>query len=169
LIPIYAYGIFDVTYKEIIQHIIFEYVDPAKEYAKVVKDKRKLRYEISTLRNNMQRFLDAEEVLINNIRVYPRVIDVRIGFSGSYERPYIKYTIIFDAPLRSGINKYEDKYEPEITEYDYTVTWVFPKGSKVLEVNVGFQYEVIDERIVVFYVNEGSETPGYESITFTLP
>ncbi len=169
MIPIYAYGIFDVTYGEVIQHIIFEYVDPGKGYAKIVKDREKLIKELAILKRNMQAFLDAEEVKINGVRVYPKVVDVKIGFSGTYERPYIKYVIIFDAPLKSGVNVYEDKYEPEVTEYDYVVTWVFPKGSKVLDVNVGFNYEVVNERVIIFHVPEGSETPGYESISFLLP
>ncbi len=167
--PTYAYGIFNVCRNEVVQHIIFEYVDPAKEYADIVRNPSRLNKELEILRRNMQSFLDEEDVRINDIRVYPKVVDVEIGFSGSYERPYIKYLIVFDAPLKSGVNKYEDTYEPDIVEYDYIVTWVFPKGSKVLEVNVGFNYKVINDRIITFYVPEGSETPGYEMISFLLP
>ncbi len=168
MIPIYGYGIFNVCSNEIVQHIIFEYSDPNRTYLRVVKDKEALSQELNTLKNNMQYFLDNEIVKINNTRVYPKVIDVDIGFAGGFERPYIKYVIVFDAPLKDGLNVYEDTYEPEVAEYDYVVTWVFPKGSKVVEVNVGFPYKIINDRVLTFRVHEGSETPGYERIVFKI-
>jgi len=166
LIPIYGYGIFNVCMNEVIQHVIFEYSDPKRTYLEVIRDESRLKEELINLRDNMQYFLDNEVVKINNARVYPKVISVDVGFAGGYERPFIKYTIVFEAPIKHGINIYEDNYEPEIAEYDYIVTWVFPRGSKVVEVDVGFPYELINERILTFRVNEGSETPGYERIVF---
>lgn len=169
MIPIYAHGFFNVCRDgSVTQLIIFEYLDPGMEYFKLVRSKRGYAKELATLRRNMQLFLDAEDVRINNERVYPRVVSVDIGFSGSKDRPYIKYLVRFKGKLINGDNIYEDSYESEVAEYDYVVTWVFPEGSSIIKVDVGYEYKVVNNNILTFFVPEGSETPGYESIVFRL-
>jgi len=169
MIPVYAYGFFNVCSDgTVIQHVIFSYVDPLRKYASIVKDVERLRREIDLVSNNMQRFLDNEDVRINDVIVYPKVVATWIGFSGSEKRPYIEFLIVFKGSLRRGINVYEDRYEPDIAEYDYSVVWVFPQGSRIVDVDVGFEYEIINDNILRFNVPEGSEVPGYERISFYL-
>lgn len=169
MIPVYAYGFFNVCNDgTVVQHIIFNYVDPSKKYSSIIRNPAKLREEIELLSGNMQKFLDSEDVRINGVRVYPKVTATWVGFSGSIERPYIEFLITFKGTLREGINTYEDRYEPDIAEYDYSVVWVFPQGSKIVDVDVGFEYEVVGGNILRFNVPEGSETPGYERISFYL-
>ena len=169
MIPVYAHGFFNVCKDgTIVQHIIFNYVDPSKKYAQIIRDSKELERELQVVSSNMQRFLDSEEVLINGVRVYPKVTSTWIGLSGSAERPYIEFLIVFKGGFKPGINTYEDRYEPDIAEYDYSVSWVFPQGSRIIEANVGFDYEVIGNNVLRFSVPEGSETPGYEKISFYL-
>ena len=169
MIPVYAHGFFNVCRDgTVVQHIIFNYVDPGRKYSQIIKNLEKLKEELKIVSSNMQKFLDSEEVLINGVRVYPKVVATWIGFSGSEERPYIEFLIVFKGEFKEGINTYEDRYEPDIAEYDYCVTWVFPQGSRIVDVDVGFEYEVIGGNVLRFNVLEGSETPGYEKISFYL-
>jgi hypothetical protein len=117
----------------------------------------------------MQSFLDEEIVRINGKRVFPKVVDVDIGFRGSEDRPYITFYIMFRGDLRRGVNVYEDTYEPEVSEYDYTVTWVFTGGLTVLRAYLGVNYDILaDGKLLIFSVPKGFTTPGYEKIEFKL-
>ena len=168
MIPVYAHGLFTVCKDgTVLQHIIFNYVDPSKKYKQIINDPERLEEELRIISKNMQNFLDSEEVLINGVRTYPKVRSVWVGLSGSADRPYIELLITFKGELKPGINIYEDKYEPDIAEYDYAVTWVFPEDSRIIEVDVGFDY-VMNGNVLRFSVPEGSETPGYEKISFYL-
>jgi len=167
--PTFGHGLFIVCSDGTInQHVTFEYIDEELEYLNIVSDKEKLMNELEKLRKNMQSFLDEEIVKINGRRVYPKIRHVDIGFNGSFERPYVEFFIVFKGKFKKGLNIYEDMYEKEETTYDYVVRWVFPENTKIVDVDVGFEYEVVDNRILIFRVFTGSVTPGYEKISFYL-
>jgi len=170
LTPKHAIGLFFVRESGLVEQVvIFKYYDHLEEYRNVVENKEKLREERVILARNMQFYLDQEEVFINDKRVYPRVVDVEVGFQGDYKHPYILFLIVFHGEFRKGVNVYENKYEPEIAEYDYRVYWVFPQGAKVLSVQIGVPYRLLDKcRILVFDVKAGMRVGGYERIEFEL-
>ena len=168
--PVYGLGLFFVRETGLIeQSIVFEYHDPDEEYKEIVLDENRWREEKKLLSSNMQYFLDEEIVEINNKRVYPRVVDVEIGFKGDYKNPYIFFIIQFIGEFYKGINIYEDSYKPEITEYDYRVYWFFPLRARVLKADLGVPYTLLDKgRILSFHVSTGTRIRGYEKIEFEI-
>ncbi len=169
--PIYAHGFFHVCrIGGIYQTIMFRYVDETSYYWRLLREsgkgKESIEEEISLLRENMQSFLDDEEVYINDKRTRPVVSDVVID-SVSPGEATITFLIRFRAPLRSGVNTYVNIYEEEIAEYDYTVVWLFPVGGRVVEARVGVDYEVRrDGSILLFRVKKGTRVGGREEIVF---
>jgi hypothetical protein len=170
LIPQYALGFFFVRETGLVEQVVvFKYYDQAEEYKRVVESEERLEEEKSLLARNMQFYLDQEEVYINGERVYPRVVDVEVGFQGDYKHPYILFLIIFRGGFKRGVNIYENKYEPEVVEYDYRVYWIFPQGARILGVEMGVPHRLLDKsRILVFDVRAGTRVGGYERIEFEL-
>ncbi|MCC6022622.1 MAG: hypothetical protein LM560_05865 [Desulfurococcaceae archaeon] len=168
--PIYAQGTFIVCSDgNVTQEIIFDYLDKELYYWNLLSREEEFEKELDRLSLNMQSFLDEEVVRINGKRVFPKVVDVDIGFRGSEDRPYITFYIMFRGDLRRGVNVYEDTYEPEVSEYDYTVTWVFTGGLTVLRAYLGVNYDILaDGKLLIFSVPKGFTTPGYEKIEFKL-
>lgn len=168
--PVFGYCYFTVdTSGQFTETIIFEYLDENQEFAKIMSDSLKLHEELVKIRENMQSFIDAEEVKVNGMRVRPRIIKVLTGIAGDPCRPYISFIVRFRGNLKDGLNMYEDKYEEDVAEYDYVVTWVLPPGSRVVDAEFGFKYEVGPDNVISFKVPKGSIAPGYEKILFYLP
>ncbi len=151
------------------QIVIFDYFDYDGFYWHLVKDHVKLSREIELLSSNMQYFLDKEEVFINGSRTYPRVVSTDLGFRGGPEYPYIVFYIVFRGELRDGVNVYENRYDEEIAEYDYTVSWFLPHNARVLKADFKVPYRVdCDGRVLSFTVFKGTRIGGRELIVFKL-
>lgn len=163
--PIYAYGYFVVSPTgDFHQITIYEYVDAEEELARALRSRPK--EEVEAMRNNMQSFLDEEVVKVNGVVTKPKVLLVNAGFRGSLKRPFIEFLIHFSGDLIEGNNTYENLYEPEVTTYDYSVVWVFPRNFEVVEADVGVEYEVKPRNVLRFSVKKGFKIPGYEKIVF---
>ncbi|MEM3141960.1 MAG: hypothetical protein QW656_01920 [Zestosphaera sp.] len=164
---IYAYGYFIVSLTgDFHQIMIYEYIDTEEEFARALKTR--LEEELEAMKNNMQSFLNEEIVKVNGVITKPRVILVNAGFRGSLKRPFIEFLIHFRGDLIEGLNTYENIYESEITTYDYSVVWIFPQNSEVVEADVGVEYEVKPKNVLRFSVKRGFRIPGYEKIVFRL-
>lgn len=168
--PIYASGYFFVRETGLIEEIVeFYYYDPGELYKQILEDPAKLKKEKEILVRNMQFYLDEEEVLINNTRVYPKVVDLDIGLREDSKHPYVAFFIVFAGYFRPGLNIYEDRYGPVEAEYDYKVTWIFPTKSRIVHVEVGVPYAIINSgRGLVFKVKKGTKIKGYERIDFEI-
>ncbi len=169
--PIYAYGLFFVSMDYIAYYLLFHYHDPLEYYSTIMRDEKLFNDEIAKLWANMQEFLDQEKVIVNNVRVYPHVVMIDVGFAESRTKPYIVFTIRFRAPIRMGRNIYENFYESELIEYNYVVYWIFPPGSKILEVNMGSsgeEWDIVRGNILAIYGYRGRKTGGYEKIVFEI-
>jgi len=166
--PIYAQAFFTVSPGFILYYLIFDYYDPLGYYELIMRHEDLFNNEIIKLATNMQSFLNNEEVIVNNVRVKPRVDMIDIGFRGSKHRPYIVFLIRFSAPIRTGKNVYENRYESEIAQYDYVAYWSFPPRSKILEVEVGESYDILHNNLLVLYGKKGMRTLGYERIVFEI-
>lgn len=167
--PVYAQGLFYVSLGYISYYLVFDYKDPYEYYGTIVKDERTFNEEISRLWANMQEFLDKETVVVNGVRVNPRIVMIDIGFRGSRKRPYVIFAVRFKAPIRAGINVYENKYSPETIEYDYVAYWIFPPDSKIIKVSMGQgdeEWDIVGKNILVIYGYRGKKTGGYEYIEF---
>ncbi|MEM2006221.1 MAG: hypothetical protein QXG17_00710 [Sulfolobales archaeon] len=168
--PRYGYGFFSVdSTGEFRQKILFFYWDPDRELYKSTSTPLGRKLEVETMKMNMQTFVDSERILVNRKSVKARVLHVDIGFISSKKRPYVEFLIAFKGDLVRGVNTYENYYEIEKVDYDYRVMWTFPENFKVIRAELGFPHEVVDDRIIVFNVEKGAETPGYEIIEFLAP
>ncbi|NPA99650.1 MAG: hypothetical protein GXO43_09760 [Crenarchaeota archaeon] len=168
--PVYAYGLFFMHENGLVdQEVIFEYYDPDKYYAGLLRRPVALSKELKMLGENMQYFLDQEEVYINDERVYPRVVDVNIGVKERGRYAYIVFNIEFTGKLRKGINRYVNIYEEERAEYEYIVYWFLPVNARVVKAEVGVPYEILPNgRGLWFRVKPGTLVGGREEIVFDI-
>ncbi|MEM1645950.1 MAG: hypothetical protein QXL96_08830 [Ignisphaera sp.] len=169
--PVYAQGFFYVSLGYISYYLVFDYNDPYGYYETVLRDEKLFNDEVSKLWANMQSFLDDEQVVVNNVKVKPRIVMIDIGFRGSKRRPTIVFCIRFKAPIKIGLNIYENRYEPEVVEYDYVAYWVFPPSSRILKVDMGSggeEWDIVSKNILVIYGYKGRKTGGYEYIEFEI-
>ncbi len=167
--PIYSHGFFHVCEAgTLIQEIIFQYLDKDMVFWNALQGGG-VEEEINKLKENMQGFLEEERILINGKKSEPEVLAVFPGFLGSRRRPYVRYVIMYPAHFRKGINTYIDEYEPVMSDYPYGVIWVFPKGTELLEVEMGVPYEVRPPNVLHFRVKRKVYLPGRERIVFYLP
>ncbi|ABL88448.1 conserved hypothetical protein [Pyrobaculum islandicum DSM 4184] len=167
--PVYAQGFYVVNPGIVNMIIIFDYLDKGQYYYRLLKrGGEELSKEISTVWENMQRFMDEEVVRINGERVRPMINDVYIGLRGSPNRPYITFIGFFPAPLKSGENIYENYYEEEVAEYDYEAIWIFPQNVEIFEWHFGGNVETPEPYILRVYVEKGTNVGGREYIKFRL-
>jgi hypothetical protein len=170
--PIHGQGFFYVGYGYIAYYIVFDYSDPLGYYEAVVRDERLYEEETTKLLYSMQELIDQEEVVVNGERVRPKVVGVDIGFRGRSTRVFIVFAVRFQAPVRSGVNVYENRYEPEEIEYNYEAYWIFPPGARILEVDMGpgnESWDVVGGSLLAIYGFRGGRTGGYERIVFRMP
>lgn len=164
--PIFGQGFFTVSKRgEFFQIVRYDYYDPEEYYFKVVKSPKRYYEEINKLHYNMQKLLDKETVKVNGYRVKPKVKSVNIEHSGFKEYPHITFLIYFRGKFRKSINTFEDLYEGEIAGYDYEVYWFFPPRTRILEVEISGDYDVVDG-ILYIWVRRGDRVNGYEKISF---
>lgn len=166
--PVYGQGIFYLFPNGLITYlIIFDYIDPELEYFNLLKNNEDLLdKEIASLKENMQRFLDEEKMLINGKRVKSKVREAWIEIRGDPKRPSIMFLIeMYFEPSLKGRILYEDYYNEETAEYDYTVHWIFPVCIKVLDYNIT-GYLKLKQGHLEIKVKKGSRTSDYESILF---
>ncbi|MEM0223078.1 MAG: hypothetical protein QXT33_05755 [Thermofilum sp.] len=167
--PISAVGFFAVSRRlEVHQIVVFDYLDTSGEYAKLMEDEESAQRELRTLTANMQSFLDREEVVINGMRVRPRVVSVDVGFRGSPEDIYIAFFIHFKGKPVKGENYYENVYEDEVAEYPIAAYWLFPPRSRVKTVEMSGEVIMLGPNVVAVKIEEGDRIHGYERIVFTL-
>ena len=167
--PMSAMGVFTVTKNlEVYQIVVFEYFDDKRVYFSLTESIEDYEKELDRLADVMQKFLDEEEVVINDERVRPKVVGVDIGFKDMPEEPFITYFIFFRGKPRKGLNYYENIYEGELAEYPITAYWYFPPTSKVVNVVASGDVSVLGDNIVVMRLAEGDRISGYEKIVFKL-
>lgn len=169
--PIHASGFFYVGLGYISYYLVFDYYDPLGYYDAIMRDQKLLEEEALRLQASMQELIDKEEVIVNGVRVRPKVVLVDFGFHGSKKYPFIVFGVRFKAPIWVGRNVYENRYDREEIEYDYEAYWIFPPGSRILEVDMGTgneDWEVVGRNILAIYGRRGGVTGGYEKIVFSI-
>ncbi|RLE82568.1 MAG: hypothetical protein DRJ51_01010 [Thermoprotei archaeon] len=165
--PIHALGFFNLLRDGIVnQIVIFDYYDPGEYYWSKFQS-HELEDELEIISENMQEFLDEEEVKINGEEVHPCVKEVDLIFRRK-KYPSIIFFIEFAGILRSGLNTYENRYGETVTEYDYEFYWIMPPDFRIREVLVDGDYN-ISGNILMVWVSKGSLIKGYEKIVFEVP
>ncbi|MCC6020859.1 MAG: hypothetical protein LM577_05775 [Thermoproteaceae archaeon] len=169
VVPVYAQGFYVVNPGVVNMIIIFDYSDRARYYYRLLREGgERLSREISTVWENMQRFMDGEVVRVNGQRVRPLIHDVYVGLRGSPTRPYIVFTGSFPAPLKDGENVYENVYEEEAAEYDYEAVWIFPQNAQIVDWHFSGAVETPEPYILRVSVKRGANVGGREYIKFVL-
>lgn len=170
--PIHGQGFFYVGYNYISYYLVFDYVDPLGYYDVVLGDESLFEEETTRLYYSMQELVDKEKVVVNSVKVRPRVVMVDIGRREKKGRVFIVFALRFSAPLKPGVNVYENYYDGEEVEYDYEAYWVFPPRSRILEVDMGStteEWDIVGGNLLAIYARRGGRTGGYERIVFELP
>ena len=166
--PIHAEAFFSVCRTgEIHQRLIFDYDDPEGYYYSVVNDDIKLNEEISKVVVNLQNYLDDEEVIINKIRVKPKVAFCDIIHRGNLDIPSITFVIRYMATFFEGKNIIDTTSDEEYAPYDFEVVWSFPEGTEITLVDTPLHYD-IDGSILYLWAYEGESVGGHEIIEFIL-
>jgi hypothetical protein len=167
LTPLYGQGFFTVSNDGLFtQIIVFDYYDPEHYYLSILENEDKYEEEMQRFVDNMQSFLNEEEILINGIQTQPTVIAVNLEHRGTPENPVITFIIHFKGTLKYGTNIFENHYEPEVLDYDYTAYWVFPHNMKIIKVEPEYNVEILGNNILIVSGHKGERVEGYERITF---
>lgn len=168
LIPISGVAYFIVSENGNITEILdFSYLNEDLKYKKIMHDQLEFEDEVKTAWKNMQAFLDAEKIIINNKQVKSKVTFVDIIYRGLEEIPHILFFIDFGGPLKKGINTIETYTEKEKLEYDIEVFWKYPENTKIIEVETPMNYE-IKKNFIILWSRKGDIIGGYEKIVFQL-
>jgi len=169
LVPVYAQGVHVWSEDEVKLLILFEYLDRNRFYYNLInRGGEDLLNELTTLRTNMQKFLDEEVIRVNGMRVRPVVVDVAIGVRGTPSRSYVEYLVVFPFPLVKGLNTYENYYEEETAEYDYEILWILPSRARIVDVNIAGVYDLPLPNVLRVLVKRGTRVGGFEGFKFTI-
>ncbi len=148
------------------QFLVYDYYDPNGYYAKLLNKPKKCREELRRLCANMQSFLDQEEVRVNGMRVYPKVVTAYISHRGFIDSPYIAWVITFKGSLKRGLNVFENTSEREIAEYDFEILWQFPRRSRIVGFQISTEAQIISGCTLYVIARKGEAVGGYERIEF---
>jgi len=169
IVPIFGHGYFYVSWGVIYYTIIFEYLDKTGEYYEIMHNNPGLlASEEEYSAKKMQEYMDRERVIINGFETRTIARQARIIFPSTKRRhllvihAYIPFTPI------TGINVYENYYEPTIAEYDYIVHWMPQPNARIRSVETPGEYNISSDGILEVYVRKGTRLDGYEAVEFEL-
>lgn len=164
--PLHAESYFIVERNGNFNQILkYYFLDPNEYYYSLMHKPEKYEKEMKRLYNIMKELLSEEKIIINNVHVNPKIEFINIDFIGFVDQPYITYYIKFKGPLKRGFNVFEDYYEKTVAEYDYEIYWFFPDRTRIVEVVVDGDFEVLKNKLFI-WARKGDRISGYEKIVF---
>ncbi len=167
--PLFASSIFSISpILEVYQVIIYDYHDPEGVYERILKDEEALQREVTLIHANMSKFLAAENVFINDERVEQQILHVDIGLRGRPQIAYFQWVVHFQGTPRDGENELSSDIEEELAEYDIDVLYMFPGGTRIIEVETPMEYEIRNPLLFV-WGQKGDIVGGYEAVRFKFP
>ncbi len=167
MIPVYGQGFFTISYGIINYIIVFDYIDDKGEYRRIMGDRELIAKEENVLRENMQRLMDEERVIINSLEVRPVVEKAFIELRGSGKRVSITFYTSIPFKPNKGRNIYENFYESTIAEYPYRVYWIALPCIKIESIESP-GLVIVNDNISLIQVDRGTRIDGYESVVFTI-
>lgn len=168
--PVHAHGFIIVSIDGLFNQLLcFDYYDPSRYYASILKDRGKYEDEMDRLIDSMQYWLDKETVKVNNIVCNPKVITASLDFRGSENFPCITFFIQYKARIVPGLNVYECIYDDEEVDYDYEVYWIFPPDVEIVDVETSTEKDIVTNNLLILWARCGDRTGGYEKILFRIP
>jgi hypothetical protein len=167
--PLFASSVFTISSElEVYQVITYDYRDSEGVYEKLLEDEEALQDEINKIHANMAEFLDAEKVFINDKRVEQKILHVDIGLRGSPKIPFFQWIVHFQGIPKEGQNSLTSMVDEELAEYDIEVLYLFPSGTRIIEVETPMEYETRNSFLFV-WAQKGDKVGGHEAVRFILP
>jgi hypothetical protein len=167
--PIFASSTFTISSScQVYQVLCYDYADSDGFYEKILHDEAAFARETEILQENMKRFLDAEKVYINGKRVQQQILHTDIGLRGAADVPYIQWVIFFQGSPKKGNNILASDVEEEVAEYDIEVLYLFPKKTKIKQIQTPMEYEVLEPLLFV-WARKGDRVGGHEEVVFKFP
>ncbi|MFX0091315.1 MAG: hypothetical protein ACFFBD_06080 [Candidatus Hodarchaeota archaeon] len=123
--PIGAVAYFRVHPNRLWQRLEFFYNDPSKNFLKL-KLTNELKEECVQIEQNLQEFLDEDEITVNYEVKFLDVVASHVNLKNT-RRPILSFEILSEPyELVSGINIITLTSEPEPVEYQCLSLWEFP-------------------------------------------
>ncbi len=169
IVPVYGQGFFHISHNTIYYTIVFDYYDKGGDYVQILRDPRSRREEEKEIKKNMQRLMDEERIVINGRDVRAVVDSALLEPRGHRRLHSVVFHVRMDYTPIEGVNVYENFYEADTAEYDYTVYWIAPPGGEILAIeSEGRVYYQANKRIAIIRVSKGTRLSGYEAVSFRL-
>ncbi|MHA1989418.1 MAG: hypothetical protein ACW981_01985 [Candidatus Hodarchaeales archaeon] len=169
--PINALSEITITDTKLFQVINFYYYDPDEIYKKIkenlINDDHDSEFEIIT--ENMQAYLDEDEVFINSNEIFLDIVNGYISYphQQSFFNPLLTFEISSTPySLKDGKNIIELIGDVQITPYPINIKWNLP--GRVLKVT-SETFMKITGNIIFFTSNKNDSIGGYELIEFIYP
>lgn len=169
--PLKAISEITVTDTVLHQVINFYYHDP-DEYYRSIKDiltSEENSPEFEEIIENMQSYLDEDEVLVNSHEIFLDIIEAYISYppQNSYFNPLLTFEIKSSSySLINGLNRIELYGDKQIAPYPINIKWTLP--GKVFTVNSESEKKLVGNKIL-FSTNQNDFIGGYELIEFLFP
>ncbi|MHA1982864.1 MAG: hypothetical protein ACW967_00835 [Candidatus Hodarchaeales archaeon] len=169
--PIKALSEITVTDTKLFQVINFYYYDPDEIYKKIEKNliNSEDDSEFNLIMENMQAFLDEDEVFINSNAIFLDIVDGYISYlhQESFFDPLLTFEISSTPySLKDGKNIIEIIGDIQITPYPINIKWNLP--GRVLKVT-SETFMKITGNSIFFTSNKDDSIGGYELIEFIYP
>ncbi|MHA1521294.1 MAG: hypothetical protein ACTSRK_14005 [Promethearchaeota archaeon] len=166
--PLFASSSMWITQKGNFQQILtYDYEDLGKGYHDFLQNSDQFNREITMYWNNLQDELDSEINRVNGKEVQLRIINCNIHFR-TLQTPFVQWVIEFSAPLKNGINMYENVIEPVTLEYPIYSVYILEKGLRVNDVSTTLDYTLNPSlRIIEYFGKKGDSLGEYEKISFS--
>ena len=164
-IPLNADADFYIGKNGITELLVYNYLDGEYVYKKLCASQN-YEAEMNRIKDNMQFYLDQDTVMINYKEKRMKLSEVELKFKdGLPEYPQLNFMIIIRCKLHNGKNVIEFYMEDEIAPYDFQITYHFPHGSEIIEVESLLSFKIIDKKIIMI-AKKGDRVGGYEKIVF---
>ncbi|MFW9857051.1 MAG: hypothetical protein ACFFFG_18520 [Candidatus Thorarchaeota archaeon] len=168
--PIFAESFFQIRPRRIFQALFFYYHDPAQNYF-YLKETGALKGEIEVIRQNLQAFIDADALWVNDRKTRMLISQIQLEFRKNRRIfPYLNFKIQSEPYiLQDGkINKIHLYAKPEDLAYPAISCWQTTIGLINSVISRSFHQLSLDKTRVTFYMSKGDIVGGDEQIFIDL-
>lgn len=164
-IPLNAEADFYVSEKGISELLVYNYLDEEYFYQKLCASDN-YDTEMNRIKENMQFYLDQDTVLVNYEEKRMKLSEVELKFKdGLSEYPQLNFMILIRCGLKEGNNVIEFYMQEEEAPYSFTISWHFPYGSEIIEVDTLLSFQITGSKLIM-NAKKGDRVGGYEKIIF---
>ena len=164
-VPLNAEADFYVSKNGISELLVYNYLDEKYVYQRLCASEN-YDTEMHKIKDNMQFYLDQDTVLVNYEEKRMKLSEVELKFKdGLPEYPQLNFMILIRCKLKEGNNAIEFYMQEEEAPYSFHITWHFPHGSEIIEVDTLLSFQINGSKIIMT-AKKGDHVGGYEKIIF---